>query len=234
MKSGLIEEIFMRAGIYGKKVGMTQVFDESGNAVPVTVIDTKECFITQVKSKTTDGYNALQFGFGACKPQNANKAKVGHFKKASVPVKFTLRELRFEDTSDMTAFKPGQSLTATMFQKGDIIDVIGTSKGLGFTGVVKRYGWHGADATHGASKYYRHGGSNGTNTFPGKVLKNKGAPGHNGNSPVTTIGLKITDVLDKDGLVLVRGAVPGANGSPVFLRYTNRKPAPKDRPFVSA
>ena len=224
----------MRLGIFGKKVGMTQIFDEVGNAVPVTVIDTKDCFITQVKSKATDGYNALQFGFGSCKPQNANKAKVGHFKKASVPVKSCLRELRFDDASDMATFKPGQNLTAGMFQKGDRIDVIGTSKGLGFTGVVKRYGWHGADATHGASKYYRHGGSNGTNTFPGKVLKNKGAPGHNGNSLVTTIGLSVADVIEKENLVLLRGAVPGANGSPVFVRFTNRKPAPGERAYVSA
>ena len=102
----------MHAGIFGKKVGMTQIFDDAGNALPVTVIDTKDCFITQVKSKTTDGYNALQFGFGTCKPQNANKAKVGHFKKASVPVKSFLRELRFDDTHDMTTFKPGQSAKA--------------------------------------------------------------------------------------------------------------------------
>lgn len=224
----------MRPGIYGKKVGMTQIFDETGNAVPVTVIDTNGCTIAQVKSKTTDGYNALQFAFGECKPQNASKAKVGHFKKAGFAVKPFLKEMRFDDDADMATYKAGQTVTPTMFQKGDIVDVIGTSKGMGFTGVMKRYNWHGADATHGVSKYFRHGGSNGSNTFPGRVLKNKGAPGQTGNAPITTLRLRVAEILEKENLVLVKGAVPGANGSTVFVRFTNRKPTPKDRPFLNA
>lgn len=223
----------MKLGIFGRKVGMTQVFDETGAVVPVTVIDAKDCYIAQVKTKQTDGYNALQLAYGNCKPQNVNKPRTGHFKKAGVQAKARLKEMRFDDADDMTQFKAGQVLNPAMFQKGDRIDVVALSKGLGFTGVVKRYGWHGADATHGASKYFRHGGSNGTNTFPGKVLKNKGAPGHNGNSPVTTLGLKVVDVLE-DNLILVKGAVPGANSGSVFLRPTNRQPAPKDRTLVRA
>lgn len=224
----------MKLGIFGRKVGMTQIFDDAGIAVPITVIDAKECFIAQVKTKQVDGYNALQLAYGNCKPQNVSKPRAGHFKKAGVQAKSNLKELRFEDDADMTQFKAGQNLNPGMFQKGDTVDIVGTSKGLGFTGVVKRYGWHGADATHGASKYFRHGGSNGTNTFPGKVLKNKGAPGHTGNSPVTTIGLKVIDVDEKENLILVKGAVPGPNTGAVFIRPTNRKPTPAERTFVRA
>lgn len=224
----------MRLGIFGQKVGMTQIFDETGAAVPITVIDTKGCYITQVKTKQSDGYNALQLGFGTRKPQNVSKSQAGHFKKAGVAATARVQELRFNDSDDMTQFKPGQVLASTLFQKGDIVDVTGTSKGKGFTGVVKRYGWHGADATHGASKYFRHGGSNGTNTFPGRVLKNKGAPGHKGDVPRTVIGMKIVDVRDADNLIFVRGAVPGSKTGGVLIRSTNRKPAPTGRSWVQA
>lgn len=224
----------MKFGIYGRKVGMTQVFDEAGTAIPVTVIDAKDCFIAQVKTKQVDGYNALQLAYGECKPQNVSKPRVGHFKKAGIQAKSKLQELRLDDADDMTQFKPGQILNPGMFLKGDVVDVIGISKGLGMTGVMKRYNWHGADATHGVSKYFRHGGSNGSNTFPGRVLKNKGAPGHVGNAPVTMIGLKVVEVDGDANLILVRGAVPGPNTGPVFLRPTNRKPLPTERTFVRA
>src|SRR5688500_10796556 len=128
----------MRLGILGKKVGMTQIFDEAGATVPVTVVDTSGCHITQVKTKATDGYDALQLGVGERKPQNVNKSSAGHFKKAGVQARMQVKEVRFEGQVDLTQLKAGQALSAGMFAKGDRVDVIGTSKGCGFTGVMKR------------------------------------------------------------------------------------------------
>jgi large subunit ribosomal protein L3 len=224
----------MRPGIYGKKIGMTQIFDDAGLAVPVTVIDTSDCLVTQVKTAQTDGYNAIQVGFGARKPQNVTKAKTGHFKKANVAAKASTSEIRFDKDTDLTQIKMGAPLSVNMFTKGDRVDVVGTSRGKGFTGVIKRYGWHGADATHGASKYFRHGGSNGTNTFPGRVLKNHGNPGQTGNAKVTTLNVLVVDVKPEQNLLLLRGAVPGSKNGFVMVRSTNRRPTPKDRALITA
>jgi len=212
----------MRLGIYGKKVGMTQVFDEAGAIHAVTIVDTTDCHITQVKAADKEGYAAIQVGFTARKPQNVRKATAGHLKKASVTPKQSFKEIRFENNQDMTQFKAGQKLMASMFQKGDIVDVIGLTKGRGFTGVFKRWNFHGKHATHGTSKYFRHGGSNGSNTFPGRVLKNKGMPGHYGDEKVTIPNLTVFDVKGDENLILVKGAIPGPNGGYVCLRTTKR------------
>ncbi len=212
----------MRLGIFGKKVGMTQVFDENGMVHAVTVVDTSGCHITQVKTADKEGYAAIQVGINERKPQNMSKAMSGHLKKAGVAPLMQFGEIRFDDNQDMTQFKAGQRLMASMFATGDIIDVIGVTKGRGFTGVMKRLNFHGKHATHGTSKYFRHGGSNGSNTFPGRVLKNKGMPGHYGNENVTVPNLKIIDVKGDENLILVKGAIPGPNGRVVCLRTTKR------------
>ena len=212
----------MKLGIVGKKVGMTQVFDENGNIIPVTVVDTSNCFVTQVKTKDSDGYTALQVAFGEKKPQNVGKAELGHFKKAGVQARAVTKELRLENTDDVTQIKPGQALSVGMFEKGDRVDVIGTSRGKGFQGVIKRWGFHGCDASHGGHKYFRHGGSNGSNTFPGKVLKNKGMPGHTGDVRCTMNNLKVVEVRPEQNLLLLKGAVPGADNGLLVIRTSNR------------
>lgn len=224
----------MGLGILGRKVGMTQVFDDTGALVPVTVIDTSECLISQVKTADKEGYTAVQVAVGAKKPQNVKKAAAGHFKKAGMAAKQWSREFRLPNTTDVTAFKSGQTLNVGMFQKGDKVDVVGTSKGRGTQGVVKRWGFHGADATHGVSDYFRHGGSNGANTFPGRVIKNKGMPGRMGDVKTTTLNLKVVDVKESDNLLLVRGTIPGHINSWVMVRHTNRRPTPAERTWVKA
>jgi len=224
----------MRLGIYGRKVGMTQIFDDNGGTVPITVIDTTGCVVTQVKTKASEGYNAIQVGFGKRKPQNVGKAAAGHFKKAGVEAKARVKEIRFEETTDLSQVKTGQVLTPSMFTKGDRVDVSGITKGYGFTGVMKRYGWSGKDATHGTSKYFRHGGSNGTNTFPGRVLKNHGMPGQWGNRLRTAQNLEVVDVRPEQNLILLRGAVPGPKQGMLLIRSTKKKKAPEGRTMVQA
>lgn len=225
----------MRLGIYARKVGMTQVFDDTGALLPVTVLDTSGVYVTQVKTKETDGYTALQVAFSPKKAQNLSKAEAGHFKKASVPARHRLKEIRFDDSDDLSQVKVGQLLSCGMFAKGDHVDATGQSRGRGFTGVMKRFNFHGKDATHGTSKYFRHGGSNGSNTFPGRVLKNKGMPGHMGDIRVTVSNLEIVDVRPEENLLLVKGNVPGAKNSYVLLRTSKRTQAkPTGRSLVAA
>lgn len=223
----------MRLGIIGKKVGMTQVFNEAGLTVPVTVVDTTGCHITQVKTKDKDGYTALQVGTGSRKPQNVSKSKAGHFKKASVQARAKVQEIRLDDKTDLTQVKAGQALSAAMFAKGDKVDVIGLTKGKGFTGVMKRYGWAGKHATHGTSKYFRHGGSNGTNTFPGRVLKLHGMPGQEGNQQRTTPNLLVVDVRPEENLLLLKGAVPGPAGGIIMIRSSKRAKFPEGRTLTA-
>lgn len=223
----------MRVGIIGKKIGMTQVFNDAGAPVPVTVVDTTGCHITQVKTRATDGYDALQVGIGTRKPQNVKKAAAGHFKKAGVPATMWVKEIRFEGGADLSQLKAGQKLTPTMFAKGDRVDVTGITKGHGFTGVMKRFGWKGKDATHGTSKYFRHGGSNGSNTFPGRVLKNHGMPGQDGNSPQTIPYLEVVDVRPEENLLLIKGAVPGPSNGIVVVRTSKRTKIPTGRTLVA-
>lgn len=222
----------MKYGILGRKVGMTQVFDETGALIPVTVIDTRDCTITQVKTLDKEGYQAVQLAWGNRKPQNVNKARAGHFKKAGIAAKPHLKELRFADSVDLSTLKAGTPVNVGVFQKGDIVDVVGTSRGRGYTGVVKRFGFHGGDATHGVSDYFRHGGSNGANTCPGRVIKLKGMPGQMGNVQETAIGLRVQDVREGENLILVRGSVPGPKNGLVTVRPSSRKPLPTNRAFV--
>jgi len=224
----------MRLGILGRKVGMTQIFDEAGAIIPVTVIDTKDCFVTQVKTKDRHGYSALQVAIGKRKPQNVNKSQAGHFKKAGIAAAAYLQELRFDENTDLSQMKGGQPLSAGMFQKGDRVDVSGLTRGKGFTGVIKRYGYSGKDATHGTSKYFRHGGSNGTNTFPGRVLRNKGMPGHKGMENVTVPFLEIVQVRPAENLLLRKGAVPGHRNSVLLISNTKRAKAPEGRSLITA
>ena len=224
----------MRLGILGKKIGMTQIFDEVGSPIPVTVIATSDCHITQIKSPEKDGYCALQLGFGKRKPQNIPKPLVGHLKKASVPSASGFRELRLPKDADLTQFKLGQALSAGMFQKGDTVDITGTSRGTGFTGVMKRFGFRGKHATHGTSKYFRHGGSSGSNTFPGRVIKNKGMPGHNGNAKRTAQNVRVFQVRPEESLILVHGAVPGPRNGTVLLQSAVKLGSPEGRSWVKA
>lgn len=224
----------MSVGIIGRKVGMTQVFDENGALVPVTVVDTSGCVITQVKTKENDGYSALQLAVGDKKPQNVNKALAGHYKKAGTPARALLKEIRVKGDEEIAHLKPGQELGVAMFQKGDRVDVIGTSKGRGFTGVMKRFGFAGKDAGHGTSKYFRHGGSNGSNTFPGRVLKNKGMPGHHGDSRETSQNLLVVDVRPEDKLLLLRGAVPGPKTGLLLVQIAKKRPLADKREWAQA
>lgn len=219
----------MRLGILGRKVGMTQIFDENGYTVPVTVLDTAGCIVTQVKTKDKDGYSALQVAFGDRKPQNLRKTMAGHLKKSSAGSKALVKELRLSDADDLVGFTPGMKLSPGMFQKGDRVDVIGKSKGKGFQGVMKRHGFHGADASHGVHEYFRHGGSNGTNTFPGKVLKNKGMPGHTGFQKATSSNVEVFEVRPDENLLLIRGALPGPRSGVLMVRTAVKHPVTDKR-----
>jgi len=219
----------LKLGIVGKKVGMTQVY-EGSVLVPVTVIDTSGCALTQLKTKETDGYSAIQLGFGEIKPQNVNKARSGHFKKAKVAALRKTQELRLGSDEELNGLAPGQKVVLSkVFSAGDIVDVTSTSKGKGFSGVMKRHNMSGTKATHGVHEVYRHGGSIGQATDPGRVLKNVRMPGQHGNAKVTVQNLRVVEVIDKENLLLIKGAVPGAKNNTVLVRAAAKKAAPTDR-----
>lgn len=222
----------MKVGILGRKVGMTRIYDENGALVPVTVVDTTDCVITQVKLNEKDGYAAIQVGLGARKPQNVTKAQQGHFKKAGTPAKAVVREIRVEAAESIAHLKPGQALKADMFQKGDKVDIVGTSKGHGFSGVMKRHNFKGAKATHGVHEFFRHGGSMGAGTWPGRIVKKKKMPGQWGNVRKTVQNLEIVEVKADENLLLVKGAVPGCRSGLVFVQSAKKRSAPADRSWV--
>lgn len=198
--------------ILGKKVGMTQIFTEEGNVVPVTVVEAGPCVVVAKKTIESDGYNAIQVGFGAVKQSRVNKPKAGHFKKAGVEAKKVLRELR---TDDVASFEIGQEIKADIFENGDIIDVTGTIKGKGYAGAIKRYGQHRGPMAHG-SKYHRGHGSMGTRVA--KVYKGHHMPGHLGNVQRTIQNLKVMGVDAERNMLLIRGSIPGANGQIVTVK----------------
>lgn len=198
--------------ILGKKVGMTQIFTEEGNVVPVTVVEAGPCVVVAKKTIESDGYNAIQVGFGAVKQSRVNKPETGHFKKAGVEVKKVLRELR---TDDVASFEIGQEIKADIFENGDIIDVTGTIKGKGYAGAIKRYGQHRGPMAHG-SKYHRGHGSMGTRVA--KVYKGHHMPGHLGNVQRTIQNLKVMGVDAERNMLLIRGSIPGANGQIVTVK----------------
>ena len=196
-------------GIIGKKIGMTQIFDEKGNVIPVTVIETAGNVVTQVKTVETDGYNSIQLGYGEVKAKHLNKPLEGHFKKAGVENKKHLREFRMDDVAN---YKVGDEVKADIFAAGEKVDVQGTTKGKGFQGVIKRHGQHRGPMTHG-SMYHRRPGSMGQRSTPGRVFKGKKLPGHMGRVTVTIQNLEVVKVdMDKNAL-LVKGSVPGAKGA---------------------
>ena len=201
-------------GIIGKKVGMTQLFDASGMVVPVTVIEAGPCFVTQVKTVQSDGYNAVQLGFEEVAERKLTKGQKGHLQKANVPTVRRLREVRSEDIAQYT---PGDVIKADVFQDGDIVDVIGISKGKGFAGAVKRHGFAGGPKTHGQSDRHRATGSRGAGTTPGHTFPGSRAPGHMGDARVTVQNLKVALVDPERNLIAIRGAVPGPRGGLVLV-----------------
>ncbi len=207
-------------GILGRKVGMTQIFDESGKVIPVTVLEAGPCFVTQIRTKRNDGYQAVQLGFGEVSPNRVTRAERGHLEKAKVPALRHLRELRVDDVS---SYQEGQRLDVSQFEVGDRVDVIGVTKGRGFAGVVKRHGFHGGPKTHGQSDRLRAPGSIGAGTTPGHVIKGMRMPGRMGNQRVTIQNLKVVLVDPDRNLMAVRGAVPGASGGDVIIHEATKR-----------
>jgi large subunit ribosomal protein L3 len=202
-------------GILGKKVGMTQLFDPSGAAVPVTVIEAGPCYVTQVKTVESDGYNALQLGFEEVVERKLTKGEKGHLQRSGAPMLRRLREVRSEDAGQ---FNLGDVIKADIFQDGDIVDVVGISKGRGFAGAVKRHGFKGGPKTHGQSDRHRTPGSRGAGTSPGHTWPGSRGPGHMGDERVTVQNLKVALVDAERNLIAVRGAVPGPRGGLVLVR----------------
>src|SRR5436190_21079850 len=216
----------MVTGIIGRKVGMTQVFDPDGTVHPATVIKAGPCVVVQEKTKQTDGYEAVQLGFVEETPARANKPTVGHFKKANVPPTRVRREVRVAPGGDGAA-KTGDQVLGSMFAGGERVDVIGTGRGKGFQGVVKRHHFAGGAATHG-SMFHRAPGSIGASSYPSRVVKGMRAPGRMGGDRVTVRNLKIVSVDAENNLLVVHGAIPGAPGSYVIVRRAiARKPEPQ-------
>ena len=202
--------------LIGKKVGMTQIFDEKGKVIPVTVIEAGPCVVAQVKSVETDGYNAIQLGFGDVKESKLNKAERGHFEKANIALKKHLREFRLDSVEGITV---GTELTVSEFAEGDKLDIQGTSKGKGFQGVIKRHGQHRGPMGHG-SMYHRRPGSMGPTSTPGRVFKGKKLPGHMGKVTVTIQNLDVIKVDTDKNVVLVKGSVPGPKGAILKIKAT--------------
>ena len=202
-------------GLLGTKIGMTQVWDDNNRVIPVTVISAGSNVVVQVRAADTDGYSAVQLGFGEVKASKITKPLAGHFEKAGVTPRRHLVEIR---TSDAATYSPGQELSADLFTAGETIDVTGTSKGKGFAGVMKRHGFHGVSASHGAHRNHRKPGSIGGCSTPGRVFKGMRMPGRMGGETVTTQNLTVHDVDTDKGLLLVKGAVPGPRGTLVIVR----------------
>ncbi|PLX98583.1 MAG: 50S ribosomal protein L3 [Desulfuromonas sp.] len=206
----------MIKGILGKKLGMTQIFAADGRRIPVTVVEAGPCVVLQKKVVASDGYDALQLGFDAKKAHRTNKPQMGHFKAADKGAFAHLREFKVEDVDQ---YSVGDEVTCEIFTAGDLVDVTGTSKGKGFQGVIKRWGFSGGRSSHG-SKFHRQPGSIGMSAWPARVFKGKKMAGQMGNERVTVQRVEIVEVRPEQNLVLVNGAVPGAKNSVVMLRKT--------------
>ena len=216
MTSGLIEGLNeMTNGLLGKKLGMTQVFDET-RLTPVTVIEAGPCRIVTIKTKERDGYEAVQLSYGEVKERKLSKAELGHLKKQQAPASRVLRE--FEKVGDGAV---GDSVTVGMFKKGDWVDVVGVSKGKGFQGVVRRHNYAGGPESHG-SMFHRHPGSMGASSYPSRVWKGKTLPGHMGAERVTVQRLKVVDSRPEENLLFVRGAIPGAANGLIVVRKSKK------------
>ena len=205
----------MQKGIIGKKIGMTQIFDdEAGKVIPVTVVEAGPCVVVQKKTVDNDGYAALQLGFGDVKVQRMNKPMKGHFDKADVACKKTLKEFRFEDCDSLNV---GDIIKADTFTVGDIVDVSGTSKGKGFAGAIKRHNQNRLKETHGTGPVHREAGSMGACSSPSRIFKGKGMPGHMGAEQVTVQNLEIVKIDEENNLIAIKGAVPGPKGGIVCI-----------------
>ncbi len=203
----------MQKGIIGKKIGMTQIFDENGKVIPVTVVEAGPCVVVQVKTVENDGYAAVQLGYGDKKAQRVNKPMKGHFDKAGAGYKKTLKEFKLEDC----ALEAGALVKADTFAVGDIVDVCGTSKGKGFQGAIKRHNQHRLKETHGTGPVHREAGSMGACSSPSRIYKGKGMPGHMGAEKVTVQNLEVVKIDTENNLIAVKGAIPGAKGSIVTI-----------------
>lgn len=204
----------MQKAIIGRKVGMTQIFDDAGRVVPVTVIEAGPCAVVQKKTVEKDGYDAVQLGFGDATPKGTNKPLQGHFKKNDVAFKKVLKEFRLEDTSAMNV---GDILKADVFAAGDVIDVQGTSKGKGFQGAIKRHNQHRLKETHGTGPVVRQAGSMGACSSPSRIFKGKGMAGHMGVETTTIQNLTVVKVDAENNLIAIKGAVPGPKGGTVCI-----------------
>ena len=209
-------------GLLGKKLGMTQAWDANNKMIPITVVEAGSNVITQIKNAETDGYTAIQVAYGAIDPRKVNKPDAGHFEKAGVTPRRFLAEIR---TLDADTYEVGQELGVEVFEVGQVVDVVGTSKGKGFAGHMKRHGFHGVGASHGAHRNHRKPGSIGATTTPGRVFKGTRMAGRMGQDKVTTLNLTIHGIDAEKGLLLIKGAVPGSKGSLVFVRNAVKKGA---------
>jgi large subunit ribosomal protein L3 len=203
------------AEILGKKIGMTQIVDEKGIVIPVTIIEAGPCYVTQKRTVENDGYSAVQLGFGDLRQKSLNKPKAGHLKKSGAPAVKYLREFRVSNPDD---YEEGQKIDASVFAVGDMVDVIGTSKGKGFAGSVKRHGFSGGPKTHGQSDRWRAPGSVGAGSTPGRVWKGTRMAGRMGNDRVTVQNLRVALVDAEKNVIAIRGAVPGAKNGLVIVR----------------
>lgn len=202
--------------ILGKKIGMSQIYEDN-SLIPVTVVEAGPCIVVQRKVKEKDGYNAVQLGFEEVKETRVNKPKLGHFRKAKVSPRRYLKEFRVEDIGGL---KVGDMIKVGVFKEGDLVDVAGVSKGKGFAGVVKRYGFKGGPASHGAKQWHRRPGSIGASSDPSRVFKGKKMPGRMGSEKVTARNLKLVKIDEKLNLLLIKGSLPGRKGGFVAIKGT--------------
>ncbi len=209
----------MRVGLLGRKIGMTQIFQEDGTAVPVTVLECGPCTVLQIRTEEVDGYHAVQLGFDDKKRKSATQPERGHAKKVEAEPKRYIREIRQESAADLAA---GATLTVEVFSEVKHVDVTGTSKGRGFSGVIKRHGFRGLRATHGVKRMHRHPGSSGPSADPSRTRKGIRKPGQFGNARTTVRNIEVVRVDPTNNLLLLRGAVPGPNGGYLTIRQTNK------------
>ena len=203
----------MKKALLGKKIGMTQIFSEKGLVIPVTVVEAGPCYVTQVKTTATDGYNAIQLAYSDIREKLVNKPALGQFKKANVTPKRFLKEFKLDGD-----YQLGQELKCDIFAEGDLVDVTGKTKGHGYTGVIKKWNFGRMRMSHGNGPVHRHSGSIGSNTYPGKVFKGKKMSGRYGNEQVTIQNLQVVKVDLERNILLVKGAIPGAKGSLVSIK----------------
>jgi large subunit ribosomal protein L3 len=218
----------MKEGLIGRKLGMTQVFGDDGNLIPVTVVQLGPCTVVGVRTKSSHGYDALQLGFEP-KKKNVTKPMAGHYRKAGVAAPLReLREVRLKDSDAVAPYQVGQTLTVEIFAPGELVDVVGVTKGKGFQGGVKRHGWSGGDATHG-SMFHRAPGSIGASSDPSRVWPGHHLPGRMGGDRRTVLNLPVVRILPEQSLLLVRGAVPGARGGLVMVRKSVKQTKAQQR-----